>query len=85
MNHPHPPKKFQHDFFRSNMKNSNDTIEWFGDIKNKSKTTFTQFDIIDFYPSITEKGSIIDSINYARKYVEITEQHKNHEGENRLG
>ena len=30
-----------------------------------------QFDIIDFYPSIT-KNTLIDSINYARKYVDIT-------------
>ena len=35
-----------------------------------------QFNIIDFYPSIT-KNTLIDSINYARKYVEITnEQYK---------
>ena len=51
--------------------NSYDTIEWFKKIK--SKATFTQFDIIDFYPSIT-KNTLIDSINYARKYVEITEE-----------
>ena len=54
-------------------KNSNDTIEWFRNIKNKIKTIFTQFDIIDFYPSIT-KEVLIDSINYARKYVEITKE-----------
>ena len=54
-------------------KNYDDTIEWFRNIKNKSKTTFTQFDIIDFYPSITKKV-LIDSINYARKYAEITEE-----------
>ena len=53
--------------------NSNDTIECFKNIKNKSKATFTQFDIIDFYPSIT-KITLIDSINYARKYAEITEE-----------
>ena len=55
-------------------KNSNDTIEWFKKIKNKNKATFTQFDIIDFYPSIT-KNTLIDSIIYARKKkVEITEE-----------
>ena len=32
-----------------------------------------QFDIIDFYPSII-KNTLIDSINYARKYVEITKE-----------
>ena len=50
------------------------TIEWFKKIKNKCKATFTQFDIIDFYPSIT-KNILIHSINYARKYIEITEEH----------
>ena len=30
------------------------------------KATFMQFDIIDFYPSIT-KNTLIDNINYARK------------------
>ena len=56
--------------------NSYETIEWFRRIKNKSKATFIQFDIIDFYPSIT-KNILIDSINYARKYIDITnEQYK---------
>ena len=32
-----------------------------------------QFDIIDFYPSIT-KIILIDSINYARKYVDVTNE-----------
>ena len=41
--------------------------------KNKSKATFIQFDIIDFYPSIT-KNILIDSINYARKYIDITNE-----------
>ena len=33
--------------------NSTDTIEWFRNIKNKSKATFIQVDMIDFYPSIS--------------------------------
>ena len=37
-------------------KNSNDTVEWFINIKNKSKATFIQFDIIDFNPSISKKS-----------------------------
>ena len=32
-----------------------------------------QFDIIDFYLSIT-KNTLIDSINHARKYVEMIEE-----------
>ena len=53
--------------------NSYETIEWFRRIKNKSKTTFMQFDIIDFYPSIT-KNILIDSINYVRKYADVTNE-----------
>ena len=32
-----------------------------------------QFDIIDFYPSIS-KNILIDSINYAREYIDITKE-----------
>ena len=32
-----------------------------------------QFDIIDFYPSIT-KNILIYSINYARKYVDVSNE-----------
>ena len=63
-------KKANH---RNLWRNSYDTIEWFRKMKNKSKATFMQFDIIDFYPSIT-KNTLIDSINYARKYVDITKE-----------
>ena len=56
-------------------RNSYNTIEWFRKIKNKSTATFMQFDIIDFFPSITiTKNALLDSINYARKYVDITKE-----------
>ena len=60
-------------YYSNLWKNSYDNIEWFRKIKNKSQATFMQFNIIDFYPSIT-KNTLIDSINYASKYVEITEE-----------
>ena len=41
--------------------------------KNKSKASFIQFDIIDFFPSISKK-ILIDSINYAREYIDITKE-----------
>ena len=53
--------------------NSFDTIDWFRKIKNKSKASFIQFDIIDFYPSISKK-ILIDSINYTREYIDITKE-----------
>ena len=34
-------------------KNSMDIIDCFKNIKNKKRSTFIQFDIIEFYPSIT--------------------------------
>ena len=43
------------------------------EIKNKSKATFILFDIIDFYPSIS-KEVLIDSINWAKDNVEITDE-----------
>ena len=54
-------------------KSSLDTIEWFKNIKHKNKTTFIQFDIIDFYPSITKEFLLL-SINLARNYIDITQE-----------
>ena len=36
-------------------KNTNNVISWFNNIENKKDCTFIQFDIKDFYPSITEE------------------------------
>ena len=54
-------------------KNSFDTIEWFKNIKHKSKTIFIQFDIIDFYPSII-KELLLQRIRLARNYTDITQE-----------
>ena len=53
-------------------KNSLDTINWFNNIKNKNSTTFIQCDMIDFYPSIS-KELLIDSIDFPKKYTNITD------------
>ena len=50
-----------------------DTIDWFKKIKDKKGSTFIQFDIIEFYPSIT-KELLVRSLNQAREYTEITEE-----------
>ena len=50
-------------------KNLTDTIR---NIKNKWKATFIQFDIINLYP--ISKEVVIDNINYAKNYVEITDE-----------
>ena len=53
--------------------NSEDTIEWFKKIKNKTNSTFIQFDIVDFYPSITE-DILKKSIHHAKTYTNITDE-----------
>ena len=50
-----------------------DTIDWFRKIKDKKRFTFVQFDIIEFYPSIT-KELLVRSLNHAREYTDITEE-----------
>ena len=50
-----------------------DTIDWFRKIKDKKRSTFIQFDIMEFYPSIT-KELLVRSLNHAREYTDITEE-----------
>ena len=49
------------------------TIDWFRKIRDKKRSTFVQFDIIEFYPSIT-KELLLRSLNHAREYTDITEE-----------
>ena len=43
---------------------------WFKNIKNKKSCKFLKFDIIQFYPSITEK-LFHSSINFAKRFINI--------------
>ena len=45
-------------------------------ISNKRNTILIQFDIIDFYPSIT-KELLLQSINLARNYTDTTQEELN--------
>ena len=54
-------------------KNSMDAIDWFKNIRDKKRSTFVQFDIIEFYPSIT-KELLLKSLNHAREYTDITDE-----------
>ena len=36
-------------------RNTKQVIEWFGNMKDKERHSFISFDIVDFYPSISEK------------------------------
>ena len=56
-------------------KNTQSVIKWFSEIHITKKMTFIQFDICEFYPSITEK-LLIDAITFAEKYVKISDDKK---------
>ena len=53
-------------------KNSYSVIEWFKGLQNKAKLTFLQFDIVEFYPSITEEV-LKRALNFAKDYTIITD------------
>ncbi|PIK53411.1 putative proto-oncogene tyrosine-protein kinase receptor Ret-like [Apostichopus japonicus] len=55
-----------------NQWRSTSTItEWFKSLKDKHHRTFMIFDIVDFYPPITEK-LLTDALNWAKTYVNIS-------------
>ena len=54
-------------------RDSASVIEWFNDIKEKENCCFVQFDIADFYPSIS-KQLLQKAIRHAKKYVDISKE-----------
>ena len=57
-------------------KNSSSVIEWFTNIPNKQQHTFVIFDIVNFYPSITE-NLLQCALSFARNYCNITDKEIN--------
>ena len=57
-------------------KNTDSVIIWFNEPTDKSDCSFISFDIVDFYPSISEK-LLLDALTFASNYDEITEDEKN--------
>lgn len=53
-------------------KNSAAVIDWFKNLEEKRNYTFLCFDIVDFYPSISE-SLLKDALAFARQYVTITD------------
>ena len=52
-------------------KNTQNVIEWFGNIKGKHRHSFISFDIVDFYPSISE--NLLDqALSWASNLAIIT-------------
>jgi len=55
------------------MQNSTAVISWFNGLPCTERSRFLTFDIVDFYPSITE-DPLENSINYAKQWVDINEE-----------
>ena len=55
-------------------KNTHSVIDWFKSINNKEQCTFIQFDIENFYPSISEE-LFNKAIDFAKLHVEIPDAH----------
>ena len=51
-------------------RNTDETIAWFRNIRDKNRHTFLSFDIVDFYPSILEE-LLDDGLSCATKYTTI--------------
>ena len=65
--------KIRHIKKLNQWQNTSEVITWFKNITNKHKCKFLKFDIVDFYPSITEH-LLTKSLTFAQKYTEITQQ-----------
>ena len=55
-------------------KNTQSVINWFTNIEHKSRYNFVSFDIVDYYPSISEE-LLNKAITWARTIVNITDEH----------
>ena len=53
-------------------KHTHSVINWFNSINDKSKHRFIKFDVIDFYPSISNK-TLVEALNLAKNYCKISE------------
>ena len=51
-------------------RNTSSVITWFENIESKNNSKFTQFDIVEFYPSISQ-SLLMNSLNFARTITDI--------------
>ena len=57
-------------------KNTDSVINWFKQIKNKKRKSFIQFDICNYYASITPE-LLSKALDWAEMYVTITQEERN--------
>ena len=56
-------------------KNTKSVIDWFENLTDKKKLKFIQFDICEFYPSISE-NLLIEALNFAETFVHISDDER---------
>ena len=56
--------------------NTASVIDWFKNIQNKSRKKFIQFDVVNFYPSISSE-LMKAAIAWAHQFVDISEEQEN--------
>ena len=54
-------------------KSTQNVIEWFGNIKEKNRHSFISFDIVDFYPSISE-NLLNQALHWASDLADISDE-----------
>ena len=56
-------------------KNSDAVISWFNQLKNKEKLLFIQFDVVDFYGSISQV-LVENSLTFAARHTKVSNEEK---------
>ena len=54
-------------------KNSDEVTAWFDEMNCKTQKCFINFDIKNYYPSITEKH-LKNAFNFAKRYISISDE-----------
>ena len=57
-------------------KSFHSVINWFKGLQNKDKLTFVQFDIVEYYPNITE-DILKKALDFAKSFIPITPEEMN--------
>ena len=55
---------------------TSDVVDWFEKLNHKNSKKFIKFDVVSFYPSITEE-LLRNAIQWARKFTEVSEKEEN--------
>ena len=55
------------------MKNSSEVIDWFNKLENKNSLHFLNFDVVSFYPSISQK-LFDETLSWAKQFHNFSEE-----------